>query len=74
MKKKKTKTNPKCTFSSVYLTQAPFVVCRTPISCVGDIILLGKATWDALTFQYLHSCPISNCISPSPLHRSLRAI
>lgn len=44
----------KCTFSSVYLTQSTFVVYRTPISCVGDVILPGKGAQglcDALIFQ-----------------------
>lgn len=44
----------KCTFSSVYLTQSTFVVRRTPISCVGDVILPGKGArglCDALIFQ-----------------------
>lgn len=44
----------KYTFSSVYLTQSTFVVCRTSISYVGDVILPGKGAQglcDALIFQ-----------------------
>lgn len=44
----------KYTFSSVYLTQSTFVVCGTPISYVGDVILPGKGAQglcDALIFQ-----------------------
>lgn len=44
----------KYTFFSVYSTESTFVVCRTPISCVGDVILPGKGAQglcDALIFQ-----------------------